>query len=305
MRILVLDKSNEVKGIPVYQELNDMHIATGSALRSPSPVFHCFHMDEMNRGMHSLPAYRTGFFTVALSFGSDDFNITINDTPFTDLKHFLVCIAPGQISGFQKTGAWSGFCTFFKAEFIQYKSEINLLEEFPFFNIRETNVFPVTGEQFRFLSGIFEQILYEQSTGSLFHGEVITSLFQAILWQVRRIYENIGEKRSSNKAGMIIASKFQYLVNQSFISKVFVEQYASMLNVTPNHLSQTIKEVTGKTAKNFITQRRMEEAKYLLKYTNNDIAAISHHLQFSEPTHFNKFFKKAYGLTPLAYRKLS
>lgn len=304
MRILAFSKNNEVKGIPIYHELNDMHIAVGSALRSSNPVFHCFDMSEMNNTLHSLSSYRTGFFTLALSFGSDDFNITINDTQFTNLKHFLICVAPGQISGFQKTGAWSGFCTFFKAEFVQHKNEINFLEDFPFFNLREINIFPVTDEQFKFLSQNFRQILHEQLTASPFHTKVIANVFQAVLWQVRRIYENAGEKRCSDKAGMIIASKFQYLVNQLFISKVFVEQYADMLNISPNHLSQTIKEVTGKTAKNIISQRRVEEAKYLLKYTNNDIATISHHLQFSEPTHFNKFFKKECGNTPLSYRKI-
>ncbi|WP_375303716.1 helix-turn-helix domain-containing protein [Niastella sp. OAS944] len=48
-----------------------------------------------------------------------------------------------------------------------------------------------------------------------------------------------------------------------------------------------------------------DEAKYLLKYTHEYISTISYKLHFSEPTHFNKFFKKASGLTPMDYRRLN
>jgi AraC family transcriptional regulator, transcriptional activator of pobA len=78
-----------------------------------------------------------------------------------------------------------------------------------------------------------------------------------------------------------------------------------MLNITANHLSQTIKETTGNTAKSFITKRRLEEAKYLLSYTNNDVAEISFHLHFSEPTHFSKFFKKETNQSPIEFRSLA
>jgi AraC family transcriptional regulator, transcriptional activator of pobA len=81
-----------------------------------------------------------------------------------------------------------------------------------------------------------------------------------------------------------------------------VEDYAQMLNISANHLSQTIKETTGNTPKSYITKRRLEEAKYLLLYTKNDIAEISFHLHFSEPTHFSKFFKKEIGQSPQEFR---
>jgi AraC family transcriptional regulator, transcriptional activator of pobA len=296
--------TDTVKDIPVYHELNDIHQATNSPLRTQNRTFHCFQMSDVNLGLRSLPPYRSDFFTLALSFGSTGFNISVNDTAFSNLERFLICVAPGQLSSFQKEGDWMGYCTFFKAEFIQYKSELNFLEDYPFFTIEETNLFPITEEQFHNLSLNYQQILLEQGKAAPYAIEIIRSSFQAILWQVRRIYESIIERRSSDKAGLIIASKFQYLVNQFFRRNVLVEDYAEMLHITPNHLSQTIKETTGKTAKRIISQRRVEEAKFLLKYTHTDVAQIAHHLHFSEPTHFNEFFKKECGYTPLSYRKL-
>jgi AraC-like DNA-binding protein len=147
--------------------------------------------------------------------------------------------------------------------------------------------------------------LAEQEANSPYSSEIIRSSFQAVLWQVRRIYESIKTKRKINRASAVIASQFQFLVNKHFVSKTLVEDYADMLNITPNHLSQTIKAATGKPAKSVITQRRLDEAKFLLKYTSNEIAEISYHLNFAEPTHFTKFFKKDMQRTPLEYRRVN
>ncbi|WP_443216704.1 helix-turn-helix domain-containing protein [Scytonema sp. HK-05] len=58
-----------------------------------------------------------------------------------------------------------------------------------------------------------------------------------------------------------------------------------------------MKQGTGKTARSFIVERILLEAKSLLTHTELDIAEISHNLQFDEPTNFSKFFKKYAGLT--------
>jgi len=291
-----------VKSIPIYHDINQLHAVTGSLLRTGNDMFHCFDMSDINDGMRSLPPYRTDFFSLALSFGSQNFDISINENSFGNLERNLVCVAPGQITSYHKQGAWAGFCTFFKAEFMQYKTGLNFLDDYPFFNIHETNVFPVDEYQRESLSAYYRQILLEQHNREAYHSDIIRASFQAVLWQVRRIYEAGKEKEASDKAALVIASKFQYLVNQFFTDIVFVEQYAEMLNITANHLTQTIKSATGKTAKSIITQRRLEEAKFLLKHTQEDIASIAHHLHFSEPTHFSKFFKKESGCTPLEFR---
>lgn len=294
-----------MKGIPVYKEINEVHEITGSPLRTNNELFHCFNMADANDlKVNSLPPYRTGFFSLSLSFGSEKFRMTVNDVVFNDLGRFIICIAPDQISDFQKDGDWFGFCTFFKSEFMHYKSEINFLEDFPFFNIDETNLFPVNEDQFASLSLNYQQILAEQKANSAYHNEIIRASFQAILWQIRRIYEDIKPKKKIETASVVIASKFQFLVNKNFIHNTSVEDYAEMLNVTPNHLSQTIKKARGRTAKSIITQRRFEESKFLLKHTNNQIAEICYHLNFLEPTHFNKFFKKESGYTPVEFRKI-
>jgi len=47
----------------------------------------------------------------------------------------------------------------------------------------------------------------------------------------------------------------------------------------------------------------ISEAKRLLLYTDNTIAEISFLLDFNDPSHFVKYFKRKTGQTPLSFRK--
>lgn len=293
-----------MKGIPLYHEINQLHELTGSPLRTHNPLFHCFDMSLTNSlPVSELPPHRVSFYTLALNFGTQQLSYTLNEKTFHNQSSFLLCVAPGQVAHWQKRGDWFGFCTFFKSEFLNFNSQVNFLQQYPFFNINETNLIAVNEQHFKTLSVYFQQIISEQHSQSAFSSEVIRSALQAVLWQTRRIYEEQKHLDSETKASAAIAAQFQHLVNEFFLEATSVEEYADRLNITANHLSQTIKDATGVTAKSIITKRRLEEAKYLLKYTDNDVAEIAYHLGFNEPTHFTKFFKKETDITPVQFRE--
>jgi AraC-like DNA-binding protein len=96
--------------------------------------------------------------------------------------------------------------------------------------------------------------------------------------------------------------KFIQQINNYYIEKRTIEEYAELLFVTPNHLSQSVKEASQKNALYFINERIMSEAKSLIRFTKFDIAEIAYQLNFSDPANFGKFFKKHSGQTPLAFR---
>ncbi len=292
-----------MKGIPTYNDINDLHKLTGSNLRTVNPQFHCFDMaDANNIAVTETKPHRTTFYTLALNFGTKDLYYSLNNSSFEKPSNFFLCVAPGHIAKWEKKGEWFGYCTFFKSEFLQFHSSINFLQQYPFFNINETNLLPLNEDSFKIASSLFKQIITEQQSATSFSDEIIRSNFLSILWQVRRLYEQHRQTSPVQKAGASIAAQFQYLVNEHYIEKISVDEYAKLLNITPNHLTQTIKEVLGKTAKSIITERRLNEAKYLLSYTSHDVSEIAFHLNFTEPTHFTKFFKKETELTPVQFR---
>ena len=78
--------------------------------------------------------------------------------------------------------------------------------------------------------------------------------------------------------------------------------FALQLNVHVNHLNRSLKETTQKTTSQLISERKLQEAKILLRYSARRISEIAYALGFDEPTHFSSFFKKHTRLSPTKFR---
>lgn len=82
-----------------------------------------------------------------------------------------------------------------------------------------------------------------------------------------------------------------------------VSALAKAFGYSSNYLSAKFKKELGFSLSSFITRTKLEEARLLLKYTDKSLLEISEYLCFSSQSHFQKAFKKQYGITPLQYRK--
>ena len=80
------------------------------------------------------------------------------------------------------------------------------------------------------------------------------------------------------------------------------EFYANQMNITYKHLNEICKEIINSTAKQFIDDFVLLEAKRQL--TNSGIRStdLAYQLGFREPTNFVKYFKKHTGLTPNQFK---
>lgn len=99
-----------------------------------------------------------------------------------------------------------------------------------------------------------------------------------------------------------IPDKFFDLVQQNFRKERFLDFYAGQLEITPKHLSRTIKALTGCTAVEWIERYVILEAKVLLRSTNLNIQQISNELNFPSQSFFGKYFKKNVGMSPKEFR---
>jgi len=76
-----------------------------------------------------------------------------------------------------------------------------------------------------------------------------------------------------------------------------------MLAITPSHLTQMVKQVTGNTSAKLIQNKVIIETKRLLIHTEMTVTEIADFLNFTDQSYFTKYFKKACGVSPLQYRK--
>ncbi len=78
--------------------------------------------------------------------------------------------------------------------------------------------------------------------------------------------------------------------------------YARQLGCSQKSLGRATLAVTDMSAKAFLTQRIVLEARRLLVHSTAAVATIGDQLGFDEPTNFVKFFRRETGVTPDACR---
>ena len=99
-----------------------------------------------------------------------------------------------------------------------------------------------------------------------------------------------------------LVKNYIHLVQKQCQTQRNVTAYAEQLNITPKYLTETVKEITGKTASEIVDDFVLLEAKLLLDNPELSIAEIADQLQFSDQSFFGKYFKRHTGLSPRNYR---
>jgi AraC family transcriptional activator of pobA len=149
----------------------------------------------------------------------------------------------------------------------------------------------------------FLELKLDIPDGQAFQEEVLLNVFTGFIYEIGSLYrkqEFIEEVKGSRKEELTF--RFLKILPQHFKEERSVQAYASLLNVTPKHLSQTLKEVSGRTAGSFIDEIVVMEAKILLSDITLTIGEVASYLNFSDQFFFSKYFKKQSGMSPSQYR---
>ena len=85
-------------------------------------------------------------------------------------------------------------------------------------------------------------------------------------------------------------------------NKITLDALSQEVDLTPKYLSYLFKKETGKTLSYFIEEKRINESKNLLTYSQYTYSSISNRLAFSSQSYFISIFKKHVGMTPKEYR---
>lgn len=85
--------------------------------------------------------------------------------------------------------------------------------------------------------------------------------------------------------------------------RVFLEDVAAYLKISPAYLSRLFKKETGISFGEYENMLKIEEASSLLLYTEYSDTEISNLLGFSSQSYFIKVFRKYRGTTPKKYKK--
>lgn len=85
--------------------------------------------------------------------------------------------------------------------------------------------------------------------------------------------------------------------------RIELEELAEKLGYTRYYLTAKFKKETGRSLNDYLKERRVKEAKLLLKSTSMEVVEISEKLKLGSPSFFSACFKQYAGMTPSQYRE--
>ncbi len=213
-------------------------------------------------------------------------------------------LSPGQIHELSLSNDIQGYIFLFSSSFYHFnKTDSYKLFELPFFyNLsQKTPPLSLDDAQKQVFISLFEQAVSENKQQLPDSEEVIRALLDIILIQCKRIYPVNTPNDISNK-GRVLVKRFKQLIETKCQENLSVKAYASLLAITPNHLSETVKAVTGRNPTDFINDRMILEIKRYLAHTELSVSEIAFQLNFADQSYFSKYFKKLSQQSPLEFR---
>lgn len=282
--------------LPVYSLRNFSKSELGSR---------AFQVEVFDANRHFAVEYphRHDFFEVLFLHKGSGVHV-IDDKRYEVKPPCIFFMSPGQAHKLELSQDIEGYIYIFTSDFyLINQSNQNRLLEFPFFfTVQQTNP-PLQfekAEEKLFIENLFVQAVAEVQKEE-YSEELLRSLLDLILVYATTLYK-VDEQMQVKGKGHLLVKRFFQLVEENYQNNYTVNEFASMLAITPNHLTQTVKQLTGKTSNDILQQKQLLEIKRLLIHTNLGVSEIANQLNFVDQSYFTKFFKKMTGMTPLRFR---
>ena len=225
----------------------------------------------------------------------------IDFMPYTIKPDTFYFTVPQQVHLKEYAGPMQGLITCFTDEFLQLE-ENRVLKQLPIIqNPAGAHELLLSERDISFVEDIMRKMLAEFNTDSGWRNQMLTSWLQVLVIYLSRLYTEQFSETTITQDYCLLKS-FQSLIGEHYSNQHDVAAYAEQLNITPGHLTEVIKQQSGKTAITHIHERLIVEAKRRLLHTELSVKQIADELGFEDAAYFNRFFKRLTDATPINYR---
>lgn len=224
----------------------------------------------------------------------------------------IVCFAPGQVAHVEMERGTrpSGIGVMFHPDLIRSTPLGREISCYNFFSYEVNEALHLSERERKIMIDCVEKIEYEVSRVIDKHSKrLIATNIELLLDYCMRFYDRQFITRSEVNHDVLV--KFERLLDEYFknadLRKTGLPQvryFADKVCLSPNYFDDLVKKETGMTAQEYIQNKVIAVAKEWVSDTNLTISQISYELGFQYSQHFNRFFKKGVGCTPVEYRKM-
>ncbi len=127
--------------------------------------------------------------------------------------------------------------------------------------------------------------------------DIIKSSIHALVVAVNHLVKSTGDQGCQDER---LTEIINY-INTNYLT-VTLDELEEHFHLSKPYLSKYIKDKSGKTFGELVKNVRMKKARTLLKGGNMTVETIAEKVGYQNVEHFNRLFKKKYGMTPVQFR---
>lgn len=176
-----------------------------------------------------------------------------------------------------------------------------------------TPMLAISESEMRLLKAYIDLMHYNtiENTDLIYVKSISRNLFAAAIYQVLQLaskYYGPEVQRDSTLNARALrchnyVRDFLKLVVAHHKSERTVAFYADRLFLSGKYLSHIIKEMTGRSAAEWIDYHVIQEAKNLLRYSGKNVQQVAYELNFPNQSAFGKYFKHITGMSPTEFQR--
>jgi len=219
-------------------------------------------------------------------------------------KNTLIYLSKGQINAFKFTDDVKGYVILFTEEY--FRKHLSYIPNDTVIRLFTSHLFspkiqvPEASNVISYIILLFNE--FYALNGYYNKENIISSLYTIIFSKIEELKKSQTHYlKESDK--LIQFLDFQKNLKEDYRISRNADYYAGKMNITYKHLNIVCKEVINTTAKQFIDEFVILEAKRNLINSNIKSTELAYLLGFEESTNFTKYFKKHTGLTPNRFKK--
>jgi AraC-like DNA-binding protein len=100
----------------------------------------------------------------------------------------------------------------------------------------------------------------------------------------------------------LLAEVFDF-IERHYQDRISLRDVSSAVNMSSGHLTTVVRRKTGRPVQEWITERRMAQARRLLAETDLTVTDVARRVGYTDPVYFVRSFRRAHGTTPLRWRR--
>ena len=112
-----------------------------------------------------------------------------------------------------------------------------------------------------------------------------------------------GMKTTKEVESESVVSRAKDYIDENFHKDISLDEVSRVVDISPYYFSKLFKQEEGVNFIEYLTKKRMQNARQLLKNPSFSIKEICVMSGYSDPNYFSRIFKKYEGITPSEYRE--